>query len=63
MVFYTEEAGRGRVFFLLARLDSILDFFHKGGRSQTNKNTKHKQTPGNTQQLYITLQVFIIKTI
>ena len=35
---------------------------HKGGRSLTNKNTKHKQTRENTQQLNISLQIFITTT-
>ena len=35
---------------------------HKGGRSLTNKNTKHKQTRENTQQLNISLQIFIKTT-
>ena len=34
----------------------------KGGRSPTNKNTKHKQTRENTQQLNISLQIFITTT-
>ena len=47
----------------------ISDFFlsvtkprHKGERSLTNKNTKHKQTRENTQQLNISLQIFITTT-
>ena len=32
---------------------------HNGGHSPTNKITKHKQTRENTQQLNLSLQVFI----